>query len=299
MADDIRALDLNLLKALDALLVERSVTRAAERLGLTQPAVSGMLARLRTTFDDPLFARARHGIVPTARAEALAAPLRELIAGVEALVQPPGFDPATAAFTFSIAATDYAQQTIVVPFMARVRAAAPGIRLSVRSVAERALMPAFEQGTVDLALVSPDSAPPSLQSRWLYDETYVLAMREGHPVAGANSIDLDLFCALDHALVSLAGDPFHGVTDTELARLGRQRQVACSVGCFLVLAEVLRQSDMVAMVPQRLLERSAGLVGREAPVSVPGFAKLAVWHERHQRDPAHQWLRGLLAGMYA
>jgi DNA-binding transcriptional LysR family regulator len=116
MIRDIRNLDLNLLKALDALLAERNVTRAAERLNLTQPAVSGMLARLRDSFDDPLFVRGQRGIIPTPRALQLAEPLRRMLGEAAAMLTPPMFDPAHARLTLSLAATDYAQQVMVVPF---------------------------------------------------------------------------------------------------------------------------------------------------------------------------------------
>jgi DNA-binding transcriptional LysR family regulator len=293
MTDDIRSLDLNLLKALDALLVERNVTRAAKRLGLTQPAVSGMLARLREAFDDPLFSRASHGIVPTPRALALAEPLRAIMGGVEGLIQPASFDPATEQATLSIAATDYSQQVLLVPLLAVLRQQAPGIRVAVRSVADGQLMAAFEQGEIDLALLTPDSAPPSLHARRLYDETYMLAMREGHPAADG-TMDLDRFCALEHGLVSLRGDAFAGVVDDALAEMGRHRRVMLSSACFLVLAEVLRRSDMVAAVPSRLLDCAHGLIGRPLPLQVPGFTKIAVWHERSHRDPMHRWLRSVL-----
>src|SRR5262245_52770636 len=131
---DIRSLDLNLLKALDALLDECNVTRAAARLALTQPAVSGMLTRLRERFGDPLFVRSQRGIIPTPRALGLAGPVKRLIGDVEALLRPAAFDPATARMTVSLAATDYALKALVVPFLARLRERAPGVKVSVRPV---------------------------------------------------------------------------------------------------------------------------------------------------------------------
>src|SRR5690606_13175067 len=129
MKVDLRTLDLNLLKALDALLDERSVTRAAARLALTQPAVSGMLNRLRDAFDDPLFIRAPHGIVPTLRAEALAAPVKRILADIDVLLQPVTFEPGTANLTFTLAATDYALRAVIVPFIAALKVQAPAIRV--------------------------------------------------------------------------------------------------------------------------------------------------------------------------
>jgi DNA-binding transcriptional LysR family regulator len=190
MIRDIRNLDLNLLKALDALLAERNVTRAAERLNLTQPAVSGMLARLRDSFDDPLFVRGQRGIIPTPRALQLAEPLRRMLGEAAAMLTPPMFDPAHARLTLSLAATDYAQQVMVVPFLARLRAMAPGVRVAVRGE-DMARMSRFEDGDLDLALMTPDSAPQGLHARHLFDETYVVAMRDGHPDAGEGALLLD------------------------------------------------------------------------------------------------------------
>lgn len=298
MSRDIRSLDLNLLKALDALLEERSVTRAAARLGLTQPAVSGMLTRLREAFGDPLFIRTQRGIVPTPRAQALAVPLRQALSGIETLLRPEAFDPARADFTLGIAATDYALRAILVPFVAALRIRAPGLRVAVLPVQAARLPEQLERGELHLALVTPDSLPPGLRVRRLFEERYVCALRAGHPAAAA-PLDLDRFCALDHALVSLSGGGFEGATDAALARLGRARRVALSVTSFLALVEILRESDLVALLPARLAAGQAGLALRPPPLEVPGFTKLAAWHERTQRDPGHRWVRALLAEVCA
>ena len=291
---DIRALDLNLLRTLDALLDERSVTRAAERLGFTQPAVSGMLTRLRESFDDPLFVRTRRGIVPTLRATELAGPLKQILADVGALLQPTAFDPATARFTLSIAATDYALQAVVVPFLAKMRPSAPGIRVAIRPVEDDRVQTQFESGDLDLALMTPETALPELHARRLFDETYVCALRSNHPYARKEQLSIDRFCALDHVLVSYSGERFWGVTDDALAKIGRRRHVALTVTSFLALAEILRTTDLMATVPRRLAQNAKGLALREPPVDIPGFTKLAVWHERTHRDPGHRWVRALL-----
>lgn len=291
---DIRTLDLNLLRTLDALLDERSVTRAAARLGFTQPAVSGMLTRLRESFDDPLFVRTQRGIVPTLRATGLAGPIKQMLRDVETLLQPSIFDPTTAEFTLSIAATDYALQAVVVPFLAKLRSRAPGIRVAIRPVEDGRVQTQFERGDLDLALMTPESALPDLHARRLFDETYVCALRADHAAADAKSFSLDHFCALDHALISYAGERFWGTTDDALAKIGHQRRVVLTVTSFLVLADVLRTTDLIAVLPRRLVKDAQGLVLREPPVDIPGFTKLAVWHERTHRDPGHRWARSLL-----
>lgn len=293
MKSDIRNLDLNLLKTLDALLDERSVTRAAARLSLTQPAVSGMLTRLREAFSDPLFIRAPHGMVPTLRAQALASPVKQLLTDAEALLQPAVFEPLNADFTWTIAATDYALKAVIVPFIAALKPLAPGIRVRIIPESPATLFAQTERGEVDIALLTPHSTPPDLHSRALYQEEYVCLMRADHPQAAA-PLTLDLFCELEHVLVSWQGDSFRGVTDDALAALGRSRRVGLSVSSFLVLPEVLAVSDMIAVVPRRLARMAAGMKIVPPPLPVPGFTKSMAWHERSHRDPAQQWLRELL-----
>jgi len=293
MKADMRTLDLNLLKALDALLDERSVTRAAARLALTQPAVSGMLNRMRDHFDDPLFIRAPHGMVPTTRAEALAAPVKRILADIDALLQPIAFDPITANLTFTLAATDYALRAVVVPFIAALKVRAPHIRVRVVPVEPERLVNQLGQGKLDLALMTPHTTPDELHSRALYDERYVCMMRADHPDAG-KPLTLDRFCALEQVLVSYEGEGFHGVTDDALAKIGRTRRVGLSVSSFLVLPDVLTISDMIAVVPERMAENRAGMFVCDTPASVQGFTKSMAWHERTHRSPAQQWLRELL-----
>lgn len=293
MKADLRTLDLNLLKTLDALLDERSVTRAASRLSLTQPAVSGMLNRLRDYFDDPLFIRAPHGIVPTLRADALAAPVKRILADIDVLLQPVEFDPRTANITFALAATDYALRAVIVPFIAALKVQAPMIRVRVVPVEPDRLVSQLEQGKIDVALITPHTTPIELHSRALYDERYVCMMRADHPDAG-RPLTLERFCSLEHVLVSYEGESFHGVTDNALADIGRSRRVGFSVSSFLVLPEVLAISNMIAVVPERMADNRSGMFVCDAPVEIPGFTKSMAWHERSHRHPAQRWLRELL-----
>lgn len=291
---DMRTLDLNLLKALDALLETRSVTQTAARLSLTQPTVSGMLARLRDAFGDPLFVRCQRGIVPTARAEALAGPLKAALRDIGALLQTAAFDPASAELTVSIAATDYAQRILILPFLTFLRAEAPGIRVSVRPANIPDLAAQMERGMLDMALTVPDAAAESLRSRTLFTERYVCALRSGHPAA-LRPLDLDTFCHLDHAIMSHDGTQFRGATDHALQAVGRGRRVVVSVPNFTVLLDLVRSTDYCALLPARLVEPESGLFLIEPPVAVPGFTKILVWHERAQSDQAMIWLREQLA----
>ncbi|KAF7600115.1 MAG: transcriptional regulator [Candidatus Dactylopiibacterium carminicum] len=291
---DLRTLNLNLLKALDALLDTHSVTRAAERLNVTQPAMSGMLTRLRDGFDDPLFVRSQRGIVPTQRALALAPALRRILAELDVLLQPVEFDPLTADLTLRIAATDYALSAVALPFLSALKQRAPGIRVALLPVREVQVQTQLEHGELDFALLTPESTPADLHARRLFDERYVCVMRMDHPAAGEPALSLDRFCALEHALVSYNGGSFSGVTDEALARAGRTRRVSLSVQSFLVLPEILRQSDLVAVLPERLVADVPGLRLFDPPVEIPGFTKMLVWHERNHGSPGQRWLRELL-----
>ena len=292
---DITQLDLNLLKALDALLDECNVTRAASRLGVTQPAMSGMLTRLRENFGDPLFVRAKHGIVPTQRALELSAPLKQVISQISALLQPPNFAPLTANITFTIAATDYALRAVALPFLSALKQQAPHIRIALVPVDDKQVQLQLERGDIDLALLTPASTPPDLHAKNLFDEHYVCVLRQGHPaMQGRKQLTVSQLCELDHALVSYTGGGFRGVTDEALEKLGQQRQVSLSVKSFIILPEILRASDMVAILPSRLVAGMDDLVVFDPPIEVPGFTKVAAWHERTHRDVAHRWLRELL-----
>lgn len=291
---DIKGLDLNLLKALDALLDERNVTRAATKLGVTQPAMSGMLTRLREAFNDPLFVRAQRGMVPTPRAQALVVPVRQVISEIAELVQPAAFDPATAQFTYTISATDYAFRAVAVPFIAAVKQHAPHVRISLLALRDTSLAHQLERGEIDLALLSPEHAPPEVHARPLYEEHYVCVVRENHPVVAQWPISVEQFCSMDHALGSFAGGGFYGVTDEALKPFGLQRRVMLSVQSFAVLPDILRATDMIAVLPARLVTGLGGLVVLEPPIPIPGFTNSAIWHERTHRDSAHRWLRDLL-----
>lgn len=293
MNPDIRNLDFNLLKALDALLDERSVTRAAQRLALTQPAVSGMLTRLRESFDDPMFVRGQRGIVPTLRAQQMAGPVKQLLSDIEGILRPGSFDPATATMTVTVASTDYALRAVVVPFIAALRLTAPGIRVAVHQLDYKELDAQMDRGDVDLALLTPEMTAPGLHAATLFDELYVCVMRSDHPDS-ESSLSLERFCELDHVMVSSSGGTFTGVTDAALAKVGRVRRVVTSVTSFLVLPEILLVSDLIAVVPQRLAQHQRGLITVQPPVEIPGFRKTLAWHDRTHRDSGQQWIRKLL-----
>ncbi|MBP0619834.1 LysR family transcriptional regulator [Cupriavidus consociatus] len=292
---NLRRLDLNLLVTLDVLLSEHNVTRAAQRLHFSQPSVSVHLAKLRDYFGDPLLLPGPRGMRPTAKAESLREPLREALAALEHAVSPDTpFDPAASTHTWRVAATDYGESTIVLPAMQALRTAAPGARLAVLEMVPSRIARQCEQGELDLAFHTTEGSPPALHRRALFTERYVLAGRTGHPRLKRRPT-LAQFCALEHVMVSPDGGGFSGVTDEALALAGMQRRVVLSVPHFLFVTAVLANTDLVAMVPQRLVRDAPGLRVVEPPVEVPGYEMSMLWHERVHRDPAHRWLRERIA----
>lgn len=289
--NNLRRLDLNLLVTLDVLLDELNVTRAAERLSFSQPAVSVHLAKLRELLGDPLLLPGPRGMRPTARALALREPLREALESLERAVAPASpFDPGSAHQTWRVAATDYGESTIVLPALRAMRAAAPHTRLAIVELVPPRIAKAAEQGEIDLAFHITSEAPEGLRQRVLFKERYVLTARAGHPRLKRRP-GVKQFCELEHVIVSPDGGGFRGVTDEALAGAGLARRVVLSVPHFLFVISALAQTDLVAMLPWRLVRGNAALKAVEAPVEVPGYEMCMLWHERVHRDPAHQWLR--------
>jgi DNA-binding transcriptional LysR family regulator len=293
--NNIQKLDLNLLVTLDVLLAEHNVTRAARRLNLSQPSVSVHLARLRDIFEDPLLLPGPRGMRPTAKADELRVPLRLALEALEHAVSPASpFCPLEANLTWHIAATDYTESTVLLPALAGLHAQSPGTRLAILEMVPSLIARQAEQGQIDLAFHTMQGAPVGMRHRPLFSERYVLVGREGHPSLKKRPT-LAQFCALEHAIVSPDGGGFHGVTDDILSAAGLRRRVAISVPHFLFLRSILANTDLVAMLPSRLVKDSSGLQIVEPPVDVPGFEIAMLWHERCHRDPAHQWLRERIA----
>jgi DNA-binding transcriptional LysR family regulator len=290
---NIRGIDIELLVTLEALLTVCNVTHVAQRLHLSQPTVSVRLGKLRHLFADPLLTPGARGMRPTTRGLELLGPLREALSGVERMLsaQTP-FDPASTELTWRVVASDYAQHAILMPLLTHLRRQAPGLRVAVYAPIPAEIARMAERGDIDAAFTTTDIAPESLHSKILFAERYQFIARKHHPLLGKGPITSAQFCALDHLVVSPEGGGFKGPTDVLLAARRLKRRVVLSVPHFLSAPELVRRSDMVAMLPERLLDgRSHGLQLRDAPVQPPGFEMAMSWHERVHVDPAHAWLR--------
>ncbi len=290
----LQTLDLNLLKAFSVLMEERNVSKAAEHLAITQPAMSGVLARLRDSFDDPLFVRVQRGVVPTNRALELAPQVKKVLNEVEQLLQPPQFDPTKAELTVRIACTDYAMRAVIVPFLRLLKIQAPKIKVAVLAINESIVQNQLEQRQIDFALVTPDFQAPDIHAQNLYDERYICAVRHNHPISQQTELTLEQFCQLEQALISYHGCSFSGVTDKALQAMGLQRNVSLSVQNFIILPELLEQSDLLAVVPERLITHLDNLKRFKPPLKIQGFTKTLIWHERTHKDPAYRWIRELI-----
>ncbi|HWX31852.1 MAG TPA: LysR family transcriptional regulator [Steroidobacteraceae bacterium] len=297
---DTKRLDLNLLVTLETLLVEQNVTKAAVRLHLSQPAVSAQLSRLRQEFDDQLLIPAQRGMTPTAKAVELLDPLRRSLDQVRATVAlHRNFDPAKAKLTFAIACTDYLQAAVVKPLVVELRTRAPGVRVAVRNLDVPQLEAQMARGELDLALMTPQAAPPSLRTRHLFDERYVLIGRRKHPRL-RDGITVAEFAELEQVIVSLDGGGFVTPVDSALAALGHRRNTVLSAASFLFVPEIVSHSDFVALVPERLVsDRTDELRVIDCPFPVEGFAVGMVWHERSHGHNGHRWIREAIVSLIA
>jgi DNA-binding transcriptional LysR family regulator len=290
-------LDLNLALVLHALLAERNVSRAAKRLGLSQSATSHALSRLRVALGDPLLVRAARGVVPTARAQAIAEPLAAGLALLEkSLLAPPGFEPALSARRFRIVASDYAELVLLPPFLSALAREAPKLDVWIRPFADDPLG-GLERGDVDLVIgvLGPEDGKPGVKKAHLFDERLVCVVRENHPLTRGR-LTLARFAAAKHVLIAPRGRP-GGPVDDALGALGLERQIAVALPHFLAAPHIVAQSDLVLTMAARLAASFASVLPLRIltpPLDLPVVRASMLWHERHDADPAHQWFRAKL-----
>lgn len=293
-------LDLNQLVVFHELVRLRRVAKVAERLGVTQPAVSNTLAKLRRLFADDLFVRTPAGMVPTPFAEQLAAPVAQALALLHDGLNPQrAFDPATAQGTMTIGMTDIGEIVFLPALVAHLRHEAPGLALATVRNAATDLREDLEAGRVDLAIGPLPQLKAGFYQRRLFRQRYVCLFRAGHPLDRRRLTTAD-FLAAEHLRVVSAGTG-HDTVDDGMRRAGVERHVRLTVPHFVGVGPILQRSDLVATVTERLAESLAGPFGlawRPLPFAMPEVSITVFWHAKVHRSPAHRWLRGVVFGLF-
>jgi DNA-binding transcriptional LysR family regulator len=296
---NVQGLDLNLLRVFDAVLRDRSVTAAAKHLGLTQPAVSNALARLRAQFEDALFVRTATGMDATPFARELAEPVRQALALLEsALAHGPGFDPATSTRAFRFYMSDLGQIEFLPPLVERTQRVAPGVRLEAVALEVEDIGDALAAGALDLAVGFLPGLGPPVRRQPLFRDPYVCLMRADHPDIG-KQLTRKKFLAASHALVSYKGG--HRVIEEALERAGLARRIALRVPHFTVVPMVLERSNMILTLPSKVARvylRRGNFKSLPPPVPIPPADVAAHWHERFERDPGSRWLREMVQELF-
>lgn len=302
---NLRKLDLNLLKVFDVVMAERSLTRAAQQLSLTQPAVSNAMRRLREALDDDLLVRNGRYLEPTPRATDLWQAVRDSMKRLQGALEPSVFEPTTANTSFVLTMADATASELMPALVARIDAHAPGVSLRVIPLTTRDPRRSLDEGQADLAIGHFPAVMAELRAREtasepvayahhrLFQSDYVCVMRKGHPLAKV-ALTLDRYCSARHMRVSFSGRQ-QGFVDDALATLGRTRHVVLTVNQFFTAGKVVAQSDLLTVLPRHFLKVTGfakQLVLRELPFPALTIQVDALWHQRQASSKAHAWLRG-------
>lgn len=300
-----QTLDLNLLRVFDAMMREGSTTRAGERLGLSQPAVSSALGRLRHALGDELFVRQGRGMVPTDYADRLAGPVRETLDRLEAMLQGPSFDPAGSDAIFRFSGLDFFSEMLMPDLAVLLARQAPGVRVQHLDLVPDTEVEMLDAHSLDLALMPTTKLPDWAESAPLFHSRFVVVARAGHPrlrrsgIAPGGTIPLDLFCDLGHVLCSPDGK-LRAMGDAALEAVGRRRRVAMSMPFFSGVTGIVAGTDLISLIPEQLARRVAprlGLATYEAPMPLGTPLIRMYWHRRFTGSPAHRWFREAVAGI--
>lgn len=298
---ELKDIDLNLLVIFNQLLIERKVSKVAENLGLGQPAVSNALARLRKLFGDELFLRTSSGMQPTPFADQLAESIGYALGMIHGAINVKNsFDPATSKRRFSVGMTDIGEIYFLPLLMEKLEKLAPDVSISTMRNTSINLKDAMEAGHIDLAVGLLPQLKAGFFQRRLFTQKYVCMFREGHPLDKKKILPSDFF-ATDHVAIVSAGTG-HGMIDEILDKNSPQRKVRLTVPHFVAVGHILQSTDLVATVPERLAEKMAkpfNLKYVAHPITLPQIAINLFWHAKYHKDPANQWLRGLIFDMHA
>ncbi|SFI14528.1 LysR family transcriptional regulator [Albimonas pacifica] len=291
----LKTFDMNLFLVFHVLMEERSVTRAGDRLGRTQSAISNALKRLRLRFDDPLFVRTPDGLAPTPRAEELHRDVERLIGfGETCLERASEFDPMTSTRVFRLGAPDRLGLPVFLPFLETMRRLAPGLEFDIRATDQDHALRLVESQEIDAALGTFASLPSVVNRRGLYEEKLVCLVRPGHPVTQPPQ-PVDLHRLLDfHHVVVRSGGARIAVFDANLERLGLERKLAAALGSFTLVPSLLRDSDLVGVFTMRTatyMAENYGLVTLPLPIEIEPIPHGLIWHRRMDADRGHAWVR--------
>ncbi|MEM9192686.1 MAG: LysR family transcriptional regulator [Myxococcota bacterium] len=293
--NSLNELDLNLLVALRALLQERSVTKAARSLGMSQPAMSHKLQKLRAALDDPLFVPAGRGLSPTPRAEQIQQRLEDALSALEHVVREDQFDPKTVRRTLAIGSADYGVACSLPKMFAAVQREAPGLEFVVRRVGPD-LVQALDRGIVDLAFGAGMRIPTGAKQLLLYREGFEVLCRADHPTV-QEGLSLDTYLACSHVVVSPRGEPGTFVDSALSKKDARPRKIAIVVASFLAAPFIVAETDALLTAPTGLANALAPLLGlstHPVPFEIPEVPIFMVWHSRFHEDPVHAWFRNVV-----
>ena len=295
---DFHGIDLNLLVAFDALMSERNVTRAAIQVGVSQPAMSAALSRLRTLLGDPLFQRSADGLLPTARARDLAAPIAQALQQIEAaMVRQPAFQPETASLTFRLGLQDYPTLVLLPALLEALEKSMPGVSLNVLAFNDRdAAVDLLDAGMIDVAIgVLPGSADGRILTRPLLRDEFATIVSSDR-LATNRTMDLAGYLDLQHVLVSPEGQ-LHGLVDQALAQQGLKRKLALTLPQLFAVPAVVARTGMAATILKRVAQQaqaSHGLMLFAPPLALPEIVFHLIWHRRSDSHPAQRWFRGFI-----
>ncbi|QLE85492.1 LysR family transcriptional regulator [Shewanella sp. Scap07] len=304
---NIARIDLNLLVYLDVLLRERNVTKAADQLGISQPAMSNGLKRLRVLFDDPLLIRTSKGMTPTERAQEIQPIISELIIGLEKAVQPRAkFNALESEQVFRVMASDYAEATLLPPLIDKLRKHAPGVILDIMTPSDVSFLD-VEQGRVDMVINRFDSIPQSFHQKVLWNDDFSCLVSNSNPVL--ERFSLDSYLSANHVWVSKTGmgvgvgmDPADvqrlGWVDEALSRIGQKRRITVFTRHYQAACMLAEQQDLIATIPSKMArqhENNPNVTIVEPPFIIPPIALTMAWSPLLQHNPAHRWMRQLIS----